>query len=439
MADSRATRAGAGARPTAPVRQVAAVVAGNALEFYDFLTYAYFAVQIGRSFFPSADPSSSLLASLATFGVGFVGRPVGAWVIGRLGDRRGRKPAMLLSFGLMGLGMIGLALTPGYARIGALAPVLAVTWRLVQGFALGGEVGPSTAFLAEASSPERRGLFTSFQMSSQRMAALAAGLMGIALSHNLSPAALDAWGWRVAFLAGAAIIPVGLMLRNSVAETLERAPEAQPAHTGPPVVRIASIAPVILAGGTIGSYVIDYLTTYATVTLHMGSQVAFYAPLASGITGTIVAPIAGWASDRIGRRPIMLGSWAVMLIGAMPMFLLLEHSRSALALILLAGGLTACVAAMFGAGLTAIGEALPMRMRSGGLGLIYGLTISVFGGSTQYVVAWLTHQTHNTLTPAWYLTVAVAVSLLATLAFPETAPARTAGRQDTRSSARIPA
>ena len=428
-----------GSRPAAPHRQVAAVVCGNALEFYDFLTYAYFAVQIGRSFFPSHNPTSSLLASLATFGVGFGMRPVGAWVIGRMGDRFGRKPAMLVSFALMGLGMTGLALTPSYAAIGVAAPALVVLWRLIQGFALGGEVGPSTAFLAEAAGPGRRGLYVSFQMVGQRSAALAAGLIGLALSSQISSAALDSWGWRVAFLAGSVIIPVGLILRSSLVETLSREPQAEAPAGSPPVGLIAALALLILAGGTICSYVIDYLTTYAVTTLRMGSGVSFYAPVASGLAGMTFAPLGGWLSDRFGRRPVMLGSWALVLVGAMPMFMLLEHSRSALALILLSGFLTASAAMVFSAALTSIGEGLPMRMRSGGLGLIYALAISSFGGTTQFVVAWLTHLTHNPLAPAWYLTGAVAVSLMAMLAMPETAPVHARRRFDPISSARMPA
>lgn len=166
-------------------RHIAAVVTGNALEFYDFVTYSFFAVYIGRAFFPESLTRFSLLASLATFGVGFVMRPVGAYVIGRTGDRVGRKPAMLLSFSLMGFGIAGLALTPSYARIGVAAPMLVVLFRLMQGFALGGEVGPTTAFLIEAAPPERRGLYASLQYTTQDLAVLVAGLIGLGLANTL--------------------------------------------------------------------------------------------------------------------------------------------------------------------------------------------------------------------------------------------------------------
>src|SRR5476649_2721100 len=142
---------------TLTIPQLGAVVAGNALEFYDFMTFSFFAIQIGATFFPSHDPAGSLLASLATFGVGFLTRPLGGVVIGPLGDRIGRKPAMLFCFGLIGIAIVGLALTPSYARIGWAAPALVVLFRLLQGFALGGEVGPTTAFMAESAPPGKRG------------------------------------------------------------------------------------------------------------------------------------------------------------------------------------------------------------------------------------------------------------------------------------------
>jgi len=216
----------------ASTRQVAAVAAGNALEFYDFLTYSFFAVQIGGSFFPSHNAAASLLASLAAFGAGFLTRPVGALVIGRFADRMGRKPAMLLSFGLMGVAIVGLALTPPARVIGPAAPILAIAFRLMQGFALGGEVGPSTAYLVEAAPPNRRGLYVSMQFMGQDAAVLAAGLMGVGLASVMGADALRDYGWRIAFLAGAVIVPFGLMLRSGLTETLH-APETEPPTRGP--------------------------------------------------------------------------------------------------------------------------------------------------------------------------------------------------------------
>src|SRR5215468_327209 len=160
-----------------PLRHVMAVFVGNGLEFYDFLTFSYFAVYISRTFYPSGNPSLALLATLATFGAGFLTRPVGAIVIGGMGDRIGRKPAMVFSFALMGIAIVGLALTPPYAKIGAAAPAIVLLFRLVQGFALGGEVGPTTAFMAEAAPPHRRVLYLSMQYCTQDAAVLIAGIV----------------------------------------------------------------------------------------------------------------------------------------------------------------------------------------------------------------------------------------------------------------------
>src|SRR5579863_3881711 len=214
-------------RESVPARHVAAVVVGNALEFYDFLTYAFFAVYIGRTFFPSTSASASLLASLGAFGAGFVTRPIGGIVIGRMGDRLGRKPAMILSVSLMGIAITGLAFTPSHAMIGLAAPILVVFFRMLQGFALGGEVGPTTAFLLESAPPERRGFYTAFQAWTQHLAVLIAGLVGYVLSNLLNDQQLQDFGWRIAFLLGTLIVPFGILVRRSLPETLHRASHAR--------------------------------------------------------------------------------------------------------------------------------------------------------------------------------------------------------------------
>jgi MHS family citrate/tricarballylate:H+ symporter-like MFS transporter len=243
--------------PYLPLHKVAAVGVGNALEFYDFLTYSFFSIQIGHSFFPAEHFSNSLLSSLATFGIGFVTRPLGGIIIGRYGDRVGRKPAMLLSFMLMGIAITGLALTPSYAQIGMAAPILLVLFRLLQGFALGGEVGPSTAYLIEAAPPGRRGLYVALQYATHDVAVLAAGLIGFALSSLLTPDALDDWGWRVAFLIGVVIVPIGLRIRRRLPETLveaDKRPEKAPR-------RLIVLGLALLMSGTICAYIVDYMTT----------------------------------------------------------------------------------------------------------------------------------------------------------------------------------
>jgi MHS family citrate/tricarballylate:H+ symporter-like MFS transporter len=410
-----------------PVRQIAAVVAGNAIEFYDFVTYAFFAAQIGRTFFPSDSPTNSLLASLATFGAGFLTRPLGAFVIGRYADRAGRKPAMLLSFWLMGIAVIGLPLVPSYASIGVGAPLLAIAFRLLQGFALGGEVGPNTAFLMEAAPPPHRGLYVSMQATSADVAVMIGGLVGVLLASVLAPAQMDAWGWRLALLPGAVIIPFGLMLRRSLLETLHRAPPAEIAAEPPaaPFMRIALVSIVLIATATTANYLLGYMKTYAGFTLGMPEQLAFGATVAVGAAGVLFDPLGGWLSDRFGRRRMILLPWLLMAVLVFPGFWLIEHYRNGPALWTVTAVLASIQTAAGSTALVAITEWLPRRARAGGFGLIYATSIAVFGGSTQFMTAWLTRLTGNPLVPAWYMMGFIAGGLIALSQLPETAPART--------------
>ncbi|HEY2345799.1 MAG TPA: MFS transporter [Xanthomonadaceae bacterium] len=415
-----------GTAPVLPARHVAAVCIGNALEFYDFVTYAFFAAQIGRCFFPSQARDISLLASLATFGAGFLTRPLGAWVIGRMGDRRGRKPAMLLSFALIGIATIGLPLTPSYASIGVLAPILVIAFRLLQGFALGGEVGPSTAFMMEAAPLMRRGLYISLQSMSADAATLAAGVVGFVLANRLDAAALDAWGWRVALLAGAVIVPFGLALRRTLGETLpiaEAAPAAD-AHERRGFGRIAALGLAMLAAATTTNYILDYLTTYANSTLGMPANLALGATAIVGLCGVICDPIGGWLSDRVGRKPVMFIPFALLLVAIFPCFWLLGQARTGAVLFGVSATLACAATLATSVFLVAITESLPPRQRSGGLSLIYAIAISVFGGSTQFMAGWLTRVTGSALAPAWYMVGGTLVGLVAIALMPETAPVR---------------
>ncbi len=408
--------------PAAPAlsrRQIAAVTAGNALEFYDFVTYSFFAPQIGRTLFPG-DADHQLIFSLATFGVGFVTRPLGGFVIGRFADRGGRKPAMILSFGLMGTGLVGLALTPSYAAAGLIAPVLAVFFRLLQGFALGGEVGPNVAFLIEAAPPTRRGFIISLYAASSDLGVLVAGLIGLALSSALSPAQLDSYGWRVAFLAGATIVPFGLALRRTLVETLPAEEEQAPGTRDRAFLVTARAGLAILAAATIANYTLDYLTTYAQATLHMAVNVAFGSTVLLGLVGVAGDLASGWLVDRIGRKRLIWPCWALLMLLAVPAFLVLSDWPTAGTLYGVTIFLTTLHIFASTPALLLFAEALPARSRAGGFGIVYALAIGLFGGTAQLIDKTLTDLTGSALAPGWYMSAAVLCGLVGTFFIRET-------------------
>jgi MFS family permease len=410
----------AAAKPSLSKSQVAAVSAGNALEFYDFLTYTFFAVQIGEALFPGSG-DARLLLSLATFGVGFVTRPLGGFVIGRIADRRGRKPAMILSFSMMGIAIVGLALTPSYAMIGMAAPVIAVLFRMLQGFALGGEVGPNTAFLVEAAPPDKRGFYVSLQFATQNFSILIAGSVGLLLSSALSASALVSWGWRAAFLFGALIVPFTIAIRRKLSETLVLDEEEAGSGVGMRGMALIVVAGLLLlAGATIGTYTVDYITTFAQKSLGMGASIAFGSTVLLGVTMTGFNLISGRLSDRYGRKPVALFGWVSLFFLGIPAFLAMVHFRNALALYSMTILLGALMGVLTPPSATLFTEALPKRVRAGALGTIYALSIAIFGGSAQFVEQLLIDRTGSPIAPAFYMTVAIGIGMIGVIMLAET-------------------
>ena len=407
-----------------PAHQIAAVAIGNALSFYDFVCYAFFATQIGRTFFPSADPTVSLLASLATFGVGFFTRPLGGLIIGRMADRIGRKPAMMLSFSLMGIGIVGLVLTPSYQSIGIAAPALFILFRLIQGFALGGEVGPTTAYLIEAAAPMKRGFYAAITYATQDGGVLVAGLIGTALAASLSDAALTSWGWRIAFLVGASIIPFGLYVRRNLPETLDESVDDIPARLGP-YLRIAILGLMMLLTGTVCNYAIEYMTTYAINTLHMDTTVAFGATVVIGVFNITFDLISGWTTDRFGRKPVMILPYAALFVLTLPAFYFISQHRTVFALYAASALLASLQCWGGGPALTTVTESLPRRIRAGAVAVIYAISIAAFGGTTQFMITWIISATGNPLAPAFYMMGGIAIGLIAMASIKETAPVKT--------------
>jgi len=270
-------------------------------------------------------------------------------------------------------------------------------------------------------------LYISLQSMSADGAVLVAGLIGFGLANSMDAASLDSWGWRAALMVGGLIVPFGLLLRRNLGETLHAKPQAPTAPvTGTRSYRqIVALSLAMLAAATTTNYILDYLTTYAGSTLGMPANLALGATAVVGLCGFVCDPISGWLSDRFGRKPVMIVPWIVLLLAIFPSFWLLANLRTGAALygasVMLAMASTLSSATV----LVTITESLPHHVRSGSLSLIYAISISIFGGSTQFMVNWLTHITGNTLAPAWYMVAGVAVGLTAILLMPETAPIKT--------------
>ncbi|MBR1217926.1 MFS transporter [Bradyrhizobium sp. U87765 SZCCT0131] len=422
-------------RPDAAIAQpprgaTLAATIGNMLEFYDFLTYGFFAVQIGRTFFPSHSPYASLMLSLATFGAGFITRPIGGVVIGLYSDRAGRRPAMVLSFAMMGCAIVVLALLPSYASIGIAAPILAILARMVQGFSLGGEVGPTTAYLIETAPPGRRASAVAWQPASQQIAATFAAFVGLVLSSVMSHDALDAYGWRIAFLIGALTLPFGLWLRARMPESIHL-PEEHVHATAQGADgrgrwqghrRLMLLGLFVLASGTITTYVTQYMTTYAETTLGVGAGLAFATSVVSNGLGILGALMGGWLADRYGRWPVMVWPQLAALLLTWPVFLWMVTAKSPAAL--LGGfGLLALIGSLpFTAFYAAMTESLPKPIRGSRFAILYAVAIALFGGTAQLVVTWLIHVTGDALAPAWYLLVTGVIGLIAMALMEETMP-----------------
>ncbi len=409
-----------------PISVVAATVAGNAMEFYDFLCYSFFAVYIAQAFFPTGSEYTSLLSTLAVFWVGFLFRPLGGLIIGAYADRAGRRAAMILTIGLVTIGTMGLALTPSFATIGIAAPIIVVTCRIIQGFALGGEIGPASAFLVESAPSRSRGLYMSWQLASQGIAVTVAGAVGVALTPLGQPT-LAAWGWRVPFVICLAIVPLAFYLRRAMPETLEQGAPRAPSDSGlRNYWRIIVLGVLLILGGTVATYVGNYMTTFAIKTLNLPPNIALGATVVSGLSIIVFALLGGWCSDRFGRRATLFFPRVLLAIIIWPLFFWLSREPSATTLYIATAAVSGLTMMSSAAALVMVPELLPKRLRATGISIAYGLGVSIFGGSTQFVITWLIHTTGNPTSPAWYVIVTSLITIGAMLALPETQGAKLA-------------
>ncbi|AFT87848.1 MFS transporter [Paraburkholderia phenoliruptrix] len=397
-------------------RIILAASIGNALEWFDILIYGFFATIIAKTFFPASNSTVSLLITLGTFGISYLVRPLGALVLGSYADRRGRKASMMVSIVMMMLGTALIALMPGYATMGIAAPIAVVCARMVQGFSAGGEFGSTTAFMVEQA-PERKGFIASFQFASQGLSYLLAAGFGVILTNTLETAALESWGWRLPFLFGILIGPVGLYLRKHVHEGQnfqEARSEEHPVSTVFARQKgrmLLAIGTLVVSTGT--SYVILYIPTYAVRQLHLPESFGFMAAMLTGAILTFVTPFVGHLSDRVGRVRLMAWAGIVFTLTIYPVFAVLGEHAGLGALMATMAWVGLLKAVYFGALPALMAETFPIETRATGMAISYNVGVTIFGGFAPLIVASLIQATGSKLAPAYYLMLLGVISLIA--------------------------
>lgn len=415
-------------QPSARSRRTAVVGAtiGNFVEWYDYIIYGYFAAVLAREFFPSDDPVTSLLVSFTAFGVAYLVRPLGAIVLGTLGDRRGRRAVLSAIILVTSGGTFLIGCLPGYDGWGLAAPLTLVFLRLVQGFCAGGEYGGATAFMVENAPPHRRALYGSWQAATQGLAMLSGALIGAGLAAALTQADLDAWGWRIPFLLALPLGLVGLFLRLRMEDTPAfRAEQRNQSLEASPMRAVLTTewrsivrASGIVTGWTTSTFLLIFLPSYLPTAFGYSAAQALLAASAGLLVYTVGCPLVALVSDRIGRRPILL----IASIGgagtAFPVFLLFTTRTTVSAVFgfVLIGVVLACYGA---AGSTAISELFATRTRYSALSLSYSVPVSLFGGFSPVVATGLYKATGSGTAPAFYVGAASLVALLAVIGLRE--------------------
>ncbi|MDD1965317.1 MFS transporter [Pseudomonas sp. NPDC090203] len=400
------------------------VVSGNFLEMFDFMVYGFYATAIAKAFFPADSEFASLMLSLATFGAGFLMRPLGAIFLGAYIDHHGRKKGLIITLALMAMGTLLIAFVPGYATLGVAAPLLVLIGRLLQGFSAGVELGGVSVYLAEISTPGRKGFFVSWQSASQQAAVVFAGLLGVGLNHWLTPEDMGQWGWRVPFLVGCMIVPAIFIIRRSLEETPEfeaRARKHRPTM-GEVMKSIGSNFGVVIAGmalvvmTTVSFYLITaYTPTFGKNELHLSDLDSLLVTVCVGISNFIWLPVMGAVSDKIGRKPLLLAATILAIVTAYPALSWLTANPSFANLLMVELWLSFLYGSYNGAMVVSLTEIMPVEVRTTGFSLAYSLATATFGGFTPAACTYLIHVLDNKAAPGIWLSGAAVLGLIATL------------------------
>lgn len=420
-------------RKIGPAQAVAAITIGNALEFFDFTVYSFLAVTLGELFFPVSTAYGQLLLSTATFGVGFVTRPIGGIVLGTYADRAGRKAAMLVTLTLMALGSGMIAFAPTYAQIGIAAPAIIVLARLVQGFSAGGEVGATTAILLEYATPRTRSFYSSWQFASQGLGVAIGALLSAASARYLSHDDFLSWGWRIPFVIGILVAPMGLYIRNRLEDTIQpraaRAAAEVPASPLRVVLRdhwrVIIMGLLMMTGSTSSVYMITfYMPTYAIRQLGIPMSSALLAGALVGSVLFIGMPFAGMLADRFNRKKTSIAARLGIVLAIYPAFAYLNAAPSTPRLLLVVGVLiTLHVLSM--TSMAIVPSLLPRDIRATGSAFIYAIGVVAVGGSSQFITTWLVHATGSKMSPALYLLVCTAITVAALIKIEDRSANRT--------------
>ncbi|MDR5760555.1 MFS transporter [Caballeronia sp. LZ035] len=409
---------------------VVCTIVGNSLEWFDFASYAYLATVISSQFFSSADRATALIAAFAVFGIGFISRPLGAVVIGRIGDVKGRKFALMVTMPMMGLGTLVIGLLPTYWQIGVTAPLLLVCCRLIQGFSAGGDSGNVTTYLMEWAPSNRRGVYSSLSNITAVGGTVVGSGLAAALSTLLSPDALQSWGWRVPFLIGGLIIaPLSYYLRTKVDETPDFLIEQR--NEGTTKADEGDRASVWIGGlqtlGISGCWFVTHYVflVYAPAFIILHGRIHGAAPLWFATGGLFMlmvgAFIAARLSDSLGRKPLILAGAIGFMVFAYPSFVIFRNSDSywLVGLTLFTDG--SLVGIFAGVCTAAMAELFPTRLRTTGVSIGYGLSVAIFGGFASVIAEYLIRLTGYELAPSFYVIGAAVLSFLTTLTLKETA------------------
>ncbi|MEN3375997.1 MAG: transporter, family, proline/betaine transporter [Hyphomicrobiales bacterium] len=405
---------------------VSAAVIGNVLEWYDFSVYAFVAVILSRKFFPPGDEVTALLSTFLAYGLGFVARPLGGIVIGRIGDTHGRKTALLITIAMMAIGTVLVGILPTYAAIGIAAPLLLVAARLMQGFSAGGEWGGSTAYIVEWAPAGKRGLYGSFQQLSVVAGLLLGSAVAAIFNSVFTPEQMDAWGWRVPFLLGGILGPVGLWMRRTIDET----PAYKKAAATPVPAAAGEATPLVMAARAFGFTIVwtvcfyvllSYMPTYTQKYLKISASAALWANTIGLLVLMLFIPVMGALSDKIGRKPLLLACCIAFVVVPYPLFSFLVDGASYTQLILVQIVFAILISTFSGAGPAAIAEIFPTRTRSTWMTTGYALAVAIFGGFAPLISVYLIDKFASPLAHVFYLIAAAIVSTIVIATLRETA------------------